>query len=83
MLILDLARVGSASGVDLELFEQIRARVARLPLYVGGGVRSMDDLRQAQNAGCDGALVASALLDGLISEQDLRRTVDLRPTPVP
>jgi phosphoribosylformimino-5-aminoimidazole carboxamide ribotide isomerase len=72
MLTLDLARVGSASGLDLDLLEQIRARVPALPLYVGGGVRSMDDLRRAQSAGCDGALIASALLDGTITEQDLR-----------
>lgn len=72
MLMLDLARVGSASGVDLGLLEQIKARVPVLPLYVGGGVRNVDDLRRAQSAGCDGALVASALLDGTITEQDLR-----------
>ena len=71
MLMLDLARVGSASGVDLRLLEQIRARVSTLPLYVGGGIRSMDDLRQAQSAGCDGALVASALLDGNLDLQPL------------
>ena len=72
MLMLDLTRVGSASGVDLDLLEQIRSRVPALPLYIGGGVRNMDDLRRAQSAGCDGALIASALLDGTITEQDLR-----------
>jgi phosphoribosylformimino-5-aminoimidazole carboxamide ribotide isomerase len=68
---LDLSRVGAACGFDLPLLSRLRAATGTVPLYAGGGVRSIDDLRHAKSAGCDGALVASALLDGRITKQDL------------
>jgi phosphoribosylformimino-5-aminoimidazole carboxamide ribonucleotide (ProFAR) isomerase len=34
-------------------------------------VRSLADIEQLRSIGCDGALVASALLDGNITERDL------------
>jgi phosphoribosylformimino-5-aminoimidazole carboxamide ribotide isomerase len=71
-IVLDLARVGAGCGLDLPFLSRLRAATRSISLYAGGGVRSMDDLRQAQSAGCDGALVASALLDGTITTQDLR-----------
>jgi phosphoribosylformimino-5-aminoimidazole carboxamide ribotide isomerase len=79
MLMLDLARVGSRSGVDLELLARIRSSVSTIPLYAGGGVRSIGDVEQLRQVGCDGALVATALLDGQITKRDLDRY--LSPTP--
>jgi phosphoribosylformimino-5-aminoimidazole carboxamide ribotide isomerase len=70
MIVLDLARVGSGSGVDLEALTRIRS-VTSVPMYAGGGVRSVDDIELLRDIGCDGALVASALLDGQITELDL------------
>ena len=70
MLMLDLARVGSGSGVDLEVLARIRSGVS-VPLYAGGGVRSIDDVEQLRGVGCAGALVATALLDGQITKRDL------------
>jgi phosphoribosylformimino-5-aminoimidazole carboxamide ribotide isomerase len=71
LIVLDLARVGSGSGVDLETLARIRRRVPSVPVYAGGGVRTIADIEQLQRVGCDGALVASALLDGQITERDL------------
>jgi phosphoribosylformimino-5-aminoimidazole carboxamide ribotide isomerase len=79
VIVLDLARVGSASGPDLELLARIRSGVSTLPLYAGGGVRNMGDVEQLRRVGCDGALVATALLDGQITKRDL----DLYLSPVP
>jgi phosphoribosylformimino-5-aminoimidazole carboxamide ribotide isomerase len=78
VLMLDLARVGSASGVDLELLARVRSRVSAVPLYAGGGVRSVGDVEQLRRVGCDGALIATALLDGQITKRDL--DVYLNPT---
>jgi phosphoribosylformimino-5-aminoimidazole carboxamide ribotide isomerase len=80
MLMLDLARVGSGSGVDLELLARIRSVVSTVPLYVGGGVRSIADVEQLRRVGCDGALVATALLDGQITKLEL--DLHLGPTPI-
>jgi len=71
MLMLDLARVGASSGVDVKLLARIRSRVPAIPLYIGGGVRSLGDVEQLRRVGCDGALVATALLDGQIMKRDL------------
>jgi phosphoribosylformimino-5-aminoimidazole carboxamide ribotide isomerase len=69
--VLDLARVGMASGLDVDLLTRIRTRVGSVQLYAGGGIRNSQDVEVVRNVGCDGALVASALLDGQISRRDL------------
>jgi phosphoribosylformimino-5-aminoimidazole carboxamide ribotide isomerase len=64
--VLDLARVGSGSGVDLELMSAVRRAAPRVALFAGGGVRNAEDLDALARAGCDGALVATALLSGAL-----------------
>jgi phosphoribosylformimino-5-aminoimidazole carboxamide ribotide isomerase len=64
VIVLDLARVGTGGGVDVALMRRVRATVPRLALFAGGGVRGSDDLARLADAGCDGALVATALHDG-------------------
>ena len=66
MIVLDLARVGSAAGVDLEAMAAVRRAVPDVALFAGGGVRSEEDLALLARAGCDGALVATALLSGAL-----------------
>ncbi len=61
VIVLDLARVGTGTGLDIALIEQIRKAVPGLTLIAGGGVRGPDDLARLADAGCDGALVATAL----------------------
>ncbi len=64
IIVLDLARVGTGAGLDLSLLAELRAAVPAVTLLAGGGVRGEADLVALSDAGCDGALVASALLDG-------------------
>lgn len=71
IIVLDLARVGMASGLDVDLLTRVRTRVGSVQLYVGGGVRARHDLEVVRTVGCDGALVASSLLDGQITRHDL------------
>jgi phosphoribosylformimino-5-aminoimidazole carboxamide ribotide isomerase len=66
IIVLDLARVGTACGVDLELMAAVRRAAPGLGLFAGGGVRSAADLDQLARTGCDGALVATALLSGAL-----------------
>jgi phosphoribosylformimino-5-aminoimidazole carboxamide ribotide isomerase len=42
-------------------------------IVAGGGVRGVPDLEALANAGCDAALVASALHDGRLTPHDIRR----------
>jgi phosphoribosylformimino-5-aminoimidazole carboxamide ribotide isomerase len=68
MIVLDLARVGVGQGVGTEnVCRAIRQRAPQLQILAGGGVRGQADLNRLAAAGCDGALVASALHDGQLS----------------
>ena len=78
MIVLDLARVGSGAGVDLEMLARIRSVAPSIAVYVGGGVRSIEDIALLRDAGCNGALVASALLDGNITVRDLESRLAAR-----
>jgi phosphoribosylformimino-5-aminoimidazole carboxamide ribotide isomerase len=71
VIVIDLARVGGGTGVDLDVVARVRDAVAGLTLIAGGGVRGPDDLVRLADAGCDAALVASALLAGGISAADI------------
>lgn len=68
MIVLDLRQVGMGAGVPtVDLCRQIRRRHPSLELLAGGGVRNAADLQQLEQAGCDAALVASALHRGDIA----------------
>jgi phosphoribosylformimino-5-aminoimidazole carboxamide ribotide isomerase len=73
MIVLDLADVGVGGGVrTLELCRELRFAHPNCELIAGGGVRGPDDLRLMAAAGCDAALVASALHDGRIRNDESR-----------
>ncbi|HEX4600310.1 MAG TPA: HisA/HisF-related TIM barrel protein [Gemmatimonadales bacterium] len=71
LLVLDLARVGRRCGVNLELVGAVRRAHADVELLAGGGIRSVGDLERLAAAGCDGALVATALHEGGLTRAHL------------
>ena len=71
VIVIDLARVGTGTGLDLALISGVREAVPGLTLLAGGGVRGSEDLARLEDAGCDGALVASALHDGRLGADDV------------
>lgn len=74
VIVLDLMAVGMNDGCPtLSLCTQLRASNPDLALASGGGIRSVTDLHELRNAGCNAALVASALHDGRLSRDDLER----------
>ncbi len=82
VLVLDLARIGTGLGVHLPLVCEIRRAHPDVELLAGGGIASVRDLEQLADAGCDGALVATALHDGGLGAEDIkvvRRRGDPRP----
>ncbi len=76
LLVLDLGRVGTGRGLDLGLLEQLRRRFPRVRLLAGGGVSGRQDLERMRDAGCDGALVATALHDGSVSAMDVSGSIE-------
>jgi len=72
LIVLDLADVGGGGGTrTLRLCQEIRRAHPEIELIAGGGVRGSGDLRALADAGCDAALVASALHDGRLKRVDL------------
>ena len=66
IIVLDLARVGMRAGLDVDLLEDVRHAARGVELIAGGGVRDDGDLNRLAEIGGDGALVATALLDGTL-----------------
>jgi phosphoribosylformimino-5-aminoimidazole carboxamide ribotide isomerase len=71
LLVLDLGRIGTGCGVDIGLLQTLRRRFPGIRLLAGGGVLTRKDLERMRDAGCDGALVASAIHTGRLSASDL------------
>lgn len=71
LIVLDLTRVGSGEGVDIDLLKQMRKKL-KVRLLVGGGVRSIEDLVALKRVGVDGVLLATALHSGKITVEALR-----------
>jgi phosphoribosylformimino-5-aminoimidazole carboxamide ribotide isomerase len=79
LIVLDLADVGTAHGPGtLPLCRQLIEELHPVRIVAGGGVRGLADLEALAEAGCDAALVASALHDGRLTPEDIRR-IESRP----
>lgn len=72
VIILDLARVGSGEGVNVDFLKKIIAEVG-IDVFVGGGVRDINDLVKLRNLGVSGTLIATALHTGKISINALKQ----------
>lgn len=72
VIVLDLARVGSGEGVNTGFLKQVFEETS-LGVFVGGGVRDLEDLVELKKLGVSGALVATALHSGKISVEELKK----------
>jgi phosphoribosylformimino-5-aminoimidazole carboxamide ribotide isomerase len=60
-----IERDGTLEGPSLELLENV-CTLSGLPVLAAGGIRSSEDLAAVAAAGCEGAIVGRALLEGLV-----------------
>jgi phosphoribosylformimino-5-aminoimidazole carboxamide ribotide isomerase len=67
IIVMALARVGSASGPDMSRLTTIKSRVVGHQVYAAGGVRDANDLALLARAGIAGALVATSLHNGKLT----------------
>lgn len=72
VIILDLTRVGSSKGVDSRLITEIVENL-NLDIYVGGGIRDIEELIKLKELGVSGALIGTALYSNKIDIDDLRK----------
>jgi len=71
IILLDLERVGTEYGVDLGFIQNI-VENTEIGVFVGGGIRSFEELEQLKRIGVAGALVATGLHDETLSVEQLK-----------
>lgn len=64
LLCTDIARDGTLSGFNCELYRNLARRWPQLVVQASGGARSIDDIRAARDAGASAAILGRALLEG-------------------
>jgi phosphoribosylformimino-5-aminoimidazole carboxamide ribotide isomerase len=73
IIVMTLARVGSAAGPDLERLMAIRSKVPERQVYAAGGLRGAADLAALAEAGIAGALAATGLHNGTLTGAQIAR----------
>lgn len=71
-IILTLNRVGAGSGPDWSIIKEAAGRFPELSFIAGGGVSSLQDIRQLESMNVSGVLIATSLHRGWIDPRDLR-----------
>ena len=64
LLCTDIARDGMLVGPSIALYRQLSAWAPDMDIQASGGIRSVDDIQAAAAAGCRGAVLGKALLEG-------------------
>lgn len=64
LLCTDISRDGMLSGPNIELYAHLAKLLPGVAVQASGGVRDADDIRAAKAAGCGGAVLGKALLEG-------------------
>ncbi|HEY2623214.1 1-(5-phosphoribosyl)-5-[(5-phosphoribosylamino)methylideneamino]imidazole-4-carboxamide isomerase [Dyella sp. Tek66A03] len=67
LLCTDIKRDGMLAGFNLDLYRYLATAVPSLAVQASGGVRSLDDIRAAREAGARGVILGRALLEGQFS----------------
>lgn len=76
LILLDMDRVGTASGFDPAFLGELTLR-SRHDVLLGGGVRNMEDLYTLGKIGVKGALVATAIHNGSVPLEWLKRRPEI------
>jgi phosphoribosylformimino-5-aminoimidazole carboxamide ribotide isomerase len=63
LLCTDIDRDGMLAGFNLDLYRHLAQTVPHLAVQASGGVRSLDDIRAARDAGAKGVILGRALLE--------------------
>ena len=71
ILAMNLSRVGSGVGPDLALIQALQQRRLDASIYAAGGVRNAVDLQALSGINAAGALIATALHEGRLSNSEL------------
>ncbi|QNK01821.1 1-(5-phosphoribosyl)-5-[(5-phosphoribosylamino)methylideneamino]imidazole-4-carboxamide isomerase [Dyella telluris] len=70
LLCTDIDRDGMLAGFNLDLYRYLADTVPSMAVQASGGVRSLDDIRAARDAGARGVILGRALLEGRFNLKD-------------
>lgn len=70
LLCTDIARDGMLSGPNLDLYVHLSRLLPGVAVQASGGVRDVADVAAARAAGCAGAVLGKALLEGRLQLQE-------------
>lgn len=69
----DVSKDGALQGPSTELYKNIVEKFPALHFIASGGVSSMDDIYQLQEAGCSGVIIGKAIYEGRVSLSQLKK----------
>jgi phosphoribosylformimino-5-aminoimidazole carboxamide ribotide isomerase len=72
----DISRDGMLQGAATELYKQILGAVPDAYLIASGGVSSMTDILELQNAGIPAVITGKAIYEGRITMQEIERFIN-------
>lgn len=70
LLCTDIDRDGMLAGFNLELYRYLTVAAPALMVQASGGVRSLEDIRAAREAGAQAVILGRALLEGRFTAQE-------------
>ncbi len=71
IIVLELQKVGSQSGPLNQHLIDIASQIKAIPVYAGGGVRSIQDLAILKENNIEGALIATAFHKGTMKKEEI------------
>jgi phosphoribosylformimino-5-aminoimidazole carboxamide ribotide isomerase len=69
----DVSKDGALEGPSTELYKNIVEKFPTLHFIASGGVSSIDDVYQLQEAGCKGVIIGKAIYEGRVKLDELKR----------
>lgn len=75
IIVMSMARIGAGEGPDYDRLAKVMERAAGRRVYAAGGVRNANDLDRLNFMGIAGVLIATALHDGRLSQEDIARFI--------
>ena len=83
VILMNLDRVGTGSGFDKSLLDQIIKNTVHSRIFLGGGIRGIADMMHLRDRGIAGILIATALHTGRISSADLKAMAQIEQKKMP
>ena len=71
LIILDISSVGTQKGINVELIKDILKKTDN-PIYIGGGIKSEEDLKISKELGICGVLIGTTIHNGKL---DLKKII--------